>query len=454
MNKKFYWGNSVSSMQTEGGWNEGGKSKSVYDIRPATEKVSDWHFANDNYHHFDEDLNLMQDLGMTMYRFSVSWSRVIKDGDGEVNQEGLKFYDRLVDGCLKRGIQPMICLYHFDMPLHLAEKYNGFLSKETCSAFIRYGKVLVDHFADRVKYWLTFNEQNLYFMPGAPKIAGVLDKNRNSIDDLYQIAHNVMYCHAAIANYVHEKTDCQIGGMLAYSEVYPATPNPSDVLLTNRYTEFIANNLLDVFSYGKYSTEVTHFVKQHHIKVNVTDEEMATLSKCRSDFLAFSYYQSRTLDSTKVPVGAVPNYYLYYGDKANPYLRQSEWHWSIDPQGLRDILNKIYLRYHIPVFPIENGIGLREHWDGKHQIQDDIRIDYMRAHILATKQAIEEDGVNVLGYLGWGLIDILSSSGDMNKRYGVVYVNRTNHDLKDMKRVPKKSYYWLKQVIHSNGTEL
>lgn len=453
MMSDFFWGNSVSSMQTEGGWNEDGKSKSVYDVRPATDKVSDWHFANDNYHHFEEDLDLMQDLGMTMYRFSVSWSRVIEDGDGKINKKGLEFYDRLVDGCLKRGIQPMICLYHFDMPLHLAEKYNGFLSKVTCEAFIRYGKVLVDHFSDRVKYWITFNEQNLYSQPGAFRIAGVLKKD-NSVSDLYQISHNVMYCHASIANYIHENTDCKIGGMLAYSEVYPATSNPDDVFLTHKYEEFIDNNLLDVFSYGKYSDTVIHFVKSHHMNIETTSQELEQLSKCRSDFLAFSYYQSRTLDSSEIPVDAVPNYYMTYGDKANSYLRENEWHWSIDPEGLRDVLNKIYLLYHIPVFPIENGIGLREHWDGKHEIQDDERIKYMRAHIIATKEAIEEDGIDVLGYLGWGLIDILSSSGDMEKRYGVVYVNRTNHDLKDMKRVPKKSYYWLKKVIHSDGKEL
>lgn len=452
--KPFYWGSSVSSMQTEGGYNEGGKSKSVYDIRPATDQVSDWHFANDNYHHFDEDLDLMQDLGMTMYRFSVSWSRVIKDGDGEINQEGLTFYDKLVDGCLKRNSQPMICLYHFDIPLHLAEKYDGFLSKETAEAFIRYGKVLVDHFKNRVKYWITFNEQNLYSQPGTFKIAGVMS-DKHSLEDLYQIAHNIMYCHAAIANYIHETTsECKIGGMLAYSEVYPATCKPSDILLTHKYEEFIDNNLLDVFSYGKYSAEVMHFLKCNHINIEITDKEMEQIHKCRSDFLAFSYYQSSCLDSTKIPVGCVPNYYMDYGNAHNPYLRESEWHWSIDPEGFRDALTKIYLRYHIPVFPIENGIGLRENWDGKHTIQDNERIKYMRSHIQAMEEAIDEDGIDVLGYLGWGLIDILSSSGDMNKRYGVVYVNRTNHDLKDMKRVPKKSYEWLKRAIHSNGQDL
>ncbi|MBP2057185.1 6-phospho-beta-glucosidase [Lactobacillus colini] len=453
MDKNFFWGNSISSMQTEGGWNEDGKSKSVYDVRPATDTVSDWHFANDNYHNFEQDLDLMQDLGMNMYRFSVSWSRVIKDGNGDVNQAGLDFYDRLINGCLKRGIQPMICLYHFDMPLYLAKKYNGFLSKEVCNAFIRFGKIVVDHFSDRVKYWITFNEQNLYSMPDTFRIAGA-EKAAHTISNIYQIAHNVMYCHAAIANYIHKNTDCKIGGMLAYSEVYPASPNPDDVLLTHRYEEFINNNLLNVFSYGKYSTEVLHYARRHHIQVEMLKNEMNELNQCRSDFLAFSYYQSRTLDSTKIPIDTAPNYYMQYGDKANPYLRENEWHWSIDPQGLRDVLNKIYLRYHIPVFPIENGIGLRESWDGEHEIQDNERIKYMRNHILATKQAIEEDGIEVLGYLGWGLIDILSSSGDMEKRYGVVYVNRTNHDLKDMKRVPKKSYNWLKQVIHSNGTKL
>lgn len=450
---KFYWGNSVSSMQTEGGWDEGGKSLSVYDIRKATETLSDWHFANDNYHEFDQDLDLMQDLGMNMYRFSVSWSRVIKDGDGEVNEEGLAFYDRLVDGLIARGIEPMICLYHFDMPLHLAEEYDGFLSKKVCEDFIRYGKILVDHFSDRVKYWITFNEQNLYSQSFANTISGVMKKDF-SLQDLYQITHNVMYCHAAFANYVHQNTDCKVGGMLAYAEVYPATSNPSNILMTNRFEEFMNNNLLNVFTYGKYSAAWLHFIKHNHLNVEMTENEMQEISRCRSDYLAFSYYQSAVLDSTKVPVGTAPNYYLDKGAAHNPYLRENEWHWSIDPQGFRDILNKLYLRYHLPVFPIENGLGLREEWDGEHEIQDDERIRYMRAHIEQMQAAMNEDGVEVLGYLGWGLIDILSSSGNMDKRYGVVYVNRTNHDLRDMKRVPKKSYHWLKQVIHSNGKML
>lgn len=449
----FYWGNSSSSMQTEGGWNEGGKSLSVYDIVEPAENRSDWHFANDNYHSFDEDLDLMQDLGMNMYRFQVSWSRCIKDGDGAVNEEGLLFYERLIDGLLKRNITPMICLYHFDMPLHLAENYNGFLSKKVTEDFIRFSKVVIDRFADKVKYWITFNEQNLYHNPYVFKIAGA-EKCEKTIDQIYQIAHNVMYAHCAICTYLHEHTDAKIGGMLAYSEVYPSTSKPEDILAARKHDEFLNLTLLDAFSHGHYSKEMMQYIKNNKIDMKATDAELQVIQQHKEDYICFSYYCSTTINADKIPENTSPNYYLVYGGQDNPYLKTTEWNWQIDPLGFRDVLNKIYKRTDLPVFPIENGIGVQEEWDGIHEIQDDYRIDYHKEHIYQMLQAMKEDGVEVLGYLGWGLIDILSSQGDMRKRYGVVYVNRTNHDLKDMKRVPKKSYHWLKKVILTNGEQL
>lgn len=450
---EFFWGNSTSSMQTEGGWNEGGKSLSVYDIRKSDKHSSDWHVANDNYHNFEEDLDYMHDLGMNMYRFQISWSRIIKDGDGEINEEGFKYYDNLVDGLIARNIEPMVCLYHFDMPLHLAQEYNGFISKKVCEAFIRYAKIVINHFGNKVKYWLTFNEQNIYHTSEAFKISGYL-KGDETLTELYQISHNVMYCHAAVANYLHNKTNAKIGGMLAYSQIYPATSNPKDVFAAHQIDEFLNYNLLDVFTYGKYSSAVKKFVQNNKLKINITVKEMKEISRLHSDFLSFSYYSSSTIASDKIPKGTAPNQYLDFGMTPNQYLESTEWGWQIDPTGFRDVLNKIYQRYHLPVFPIENGIGVRETWDGIHQIEDDYRINYLRNHILAMQAAMNEDGVDVIGYLGWGLIDIMSSQGDMDKRYGVVYVNRTNHDLRDMKRVPKKSYEWLKKVIHSNGKDL
>lgn len=452
LNQNFYWGNSVSSMQTEGAWNEGGKGKSVYDIREASEFASDWRVATDSYHRYLEDFDLMQDLGMTMYRFQISWSRVCPDGDGAWNEEGIAFYDRFIDDLITRGIEPMICLYHFDMPLSLAERYNGFLGKPVISAFKRYGIEMVKRFGHKVKHWITFNEQNLYAIPEVFKISGYLT-GEQTITELYQIQHNVMVAHAHIANYIHEHTDCQISGMLAYGEVYPATCHPKDVQLAREYDEFVNFQLLDAFVTGTYSPQYLTYIKNHQLDVIMLDEELAAISQIRSDYLSFSYYRSTTVNHLTIPEGTAPNYYLNYAQD-NPYIATTEWNWQIDPDGFRDVLNKIYSRYKLPVFPIENGIGVIESWDGENEITDDYRINYHREHLQALKDAVEQDGIEVLGYLGWGLIDILSSQGDMRKRYGLVYVNRDNHDLKDLKRVTKKSYHWFKRVIANNGENL
>lgn len=446
----FFWGNSVSSMQTEGGWNQGGKSLSVYDIREATDELSDWHFANDNYNHYTEDFDYMKDLGMNMYRFQISWSRVVKDGDGEFNEEGIAYYSRFIDDLIARGIEPMICLYHFDMPLHLAKEYNGFLSKHVKDAFIRFGKEMVDRFHDRVKYWITFNEQNIFHFREGFHISGYMNGNE-TIEDLYQIAHNVMVCHAEIANYIHERTDAKIGGMLAYSEAYPASPRPEDVKVAREWDEFVNQTLVECFVNGAYSRQQMAYIKNHDIYMNIAEGELETIAKMTSDFISFSYYSSTTLSAQPIPEGTPPNFYMDYGQKMNPYIESTEWNWQIDPLGFRDVLNKLYQRYKVPVFPIENGIGVRETWDGENPIQDDYRIAYHKSHIKEMFLAMKEDGVEIIGYFGWGLIDILSSKGDMEKRYGLVFVNRTNHDLKDMKRVPKKSFTWFKEMIASDG---
>ena len=451
--EKFFWGNSVSSMQTEGGWNQGGKSLSVYDIREATDQLSDWHFANDNYNNYIEDFDYMKELGMNMYRFQISWSRVVKEGDGEFNEEGIAYYSQFIDDLLARGIEPMICLYHFDMPLHLAKDYNGFMSKYVKDAFIRYGKEMVDRFGDRVKYWITFNEQNIFHFREGFHISGY-DQGDESIQDLYQIAHNVMICHAEIANYIHETTDAKIGGMLAYSEVYPASPRPEDIKVAREWDEFVNQTLIECYVNGNYSRQHLAYAKANAIDLGIIDGEMESLAKLKSDFMSFSYYSSTTISAKNIPEGTPPNFYLDFGKEANPYLESTEWEWQIDPLGFRDVLNKLYQRYKVPVFPIENGIGVRETWDGENLIQDDYRIDYHKDHIKAMFDSMTEDGVEVIGYLGWGLIDILSSKGDMEKRYGLVYVNRSNHDLKDMKRVPKKSFDWFKNMIASNGSSV
>lgn len=451
---KFYWGNSVSSMQTEGAWNEGGKGMSVYDIREASEFATDWKVATDSYHRYKEDFDYMKDLGMNMYRFQISWSRVCPTGDGEWNEEGIAFYDTFIDDLIERGIEPMICLYHFDMPLELARKYNGFVDKGVTEAFIRYSKEMVDRFGGKVKHWLTFNEQNIFFMgPESFKISGYLEGDK-TVTELLQIQHNTTYAHAAIAEYIHSTTDAQISGMVAYSEVYPATSHPEDVRLAREHDEFVNMAILKAFAQGKYPKSYLKFREKYQDQLDITEAEEAVIAGCVSDYLSFSYYASTTVDHTKVGADVIPFEYLLYGKTDNPNIGTTEWNWQIDATGFRDVLNKISNRFDLPVFPIENGIGVIESWDGVNEIDDSYRIDYHREHFKAMYAARDIDGVEILGYLGWGLIDILSSQGDMRKRYGLVYVNRENHDLKDLQRTTKKSYHWFKNVIATNGTEL
>nr|WP_318382245.1 glycoside hydrolase family 1 protein [uncultured Enterobacter sp.] len=450
----FLWGNSVSSMQTEGAWNEGGKGPSVYDIREASEFASDWKVATDSYHRYEEDFDLMQDLGMNCYRFQIAWSRVCPQGDGEFNEEGIAFYDRFIDALIARGIEPMICLYHFDMPLALAQAYNGFTDRHVMDAFVRYGKKMIDCYGDRVKYWLTFNEQNIYHMPEAFKVGGYLSGEK-TLRELYQISHHVMMSHVKLTHYLHEAKPGQLmGGMLAHQLVYPATCKPRDVFCAQQYDEFLNQNLLRVYAGQGYSPQVMAVVAREGFQDIFREEDLAEISRVKNDYMAFSYYASKTLDSDAIPQDAPVNYYLQHGDKNNPFLEATEWNWQIDPLGFRAIITQYYNDWRLPVFPIENGIGVIESWDGVNPVDDEYRIAYHRDHLQAMKDAMFEDGAEVIGYLGWGLIDILSSQGDMRKRYGLVYVNRENHDLKDLKRVPKKSYAWFKRVTGSNGSAL
>lgn len=453
MTEPFFWGNSSSSMQTEGAWNEGGKGLSVYDIKQATNTSSDWKNGTDMYHRYEEDFDLMKNLGINFYRFQISWSRICPTGDGDFNEEGLAFYDHYIDALLERDITPMICLYHFDMPLHLAQEYDGFLSKHVVDAFVRYAKKIIQRYADRVKYWVTFNEQNLYSTPLAKQYGGVLSDLTVDVELIHQIAHHVMVAHARVANYLHQTTNAKIGGMLAYSEIYPASDAPEDITIAKQWDIFVNQNLLDCFAGKGYSPIVRQYEKKY-LHLDIYEDELKDIERQTSDYLAFSYYCSGAVSSGNISKDLAPNFYLQEGETLNSHVLNNRWKLGIDPLGFRDIIRTMYQQYRIPIFPVENGIGVKEHWNGKDPIDDDYRIYYHQQHIKALKDAIRIDGCEVLGYLGWGLIDLLSSKGDMEKRYGMVYVNRGNHELRDQQRVPKKSYYWFKSYLEQQKLNL
>ncbi|KRL59414.1 glycoside hydrolase family 1 protein [Latilactobacillus fuchuensis] len=455
LNKDFLWGNSVSSMQSEGAWAADGKGKSVYDIKPATKTTSDWNDGIDEYHRYAEDVALMQDMGMGCYRFQISWSRIFPNGDGQINLAGFDYYDHLIDALQAANIEPMICLYHFDMPLKLAQQHNGFVSRQVTDAFVNFAKVVIDRYGKQVKYWLSFNEQNGYLFETGFENSGYLAGDQ-TLEKLYTIANNTMVAHAQIANYLHANfPKDQIGGMLAYQEFYPATNHPEDVFAARKASEFINQNFVDAFVRGKYSNEVLCYLKNHDLLSTIQPGDLALIASHHNDFIALSYYYTVALDHTKLTDTTPPNFYMRDASVPNPYLESSEWGWQIDPLGFRNVLTKLSNETQLPIFPIENGIGVQEQIDANNpMIQDDYRIKYHQSHIQALCDAVNLDGANIIGYLGWGLIDIPSSKGDMRKRYGVVYVNRDNHDLKDLKRIPKASYYWLKQVVASNAENL
>lgn len=445
--KGFLWGGAVTSFQTEGAWNEGGKGPSIVDARPVPEDHSDWKVAVDFYNRYKEDIALFKEMGFNAYRTSISWSRIIPDGEGEINEEGLKFYDDLFDEMLANGIQPIITLYHFDLPLVLAEKYNGFASRKVVDLFERYARVVFERYADKVKYWLTFNEQNLVLTN--PQFWGATLSEENQEAFRYQVTHNAFIAHAKAVKALHELVPGgKMAGMVTYLTTYAASSKPEDTIANMKAKELLNDFYFDVFAHGEYPTYVTSNLERKGIMPVFEEGDAELLKENRVDYLSISYYQSQTVKHIPGNEGA-----LISGVAPNPILETNEWGWAIDPMGLRVALKDMYARYRLPIFITENGIGAREELDKNNTVDDQYRIDYLRGHIQQMKLAMEE-GVDVFGYLMWGSTDILSSKGEMKKRYGFVFVNRDERDLRDLKRYKKKSFDWFKEVTASNGAVL
>ncbi|WP_407271722.1 glycoside hydrolase family 1 protein [Radiobacillus sp. PE A8.2] len=440
----FLWGGAVTSFQTEGAWNEGGKGPSTVDARPIPTGHSDWKVATDFYNRYKEDIALFKEMGFNAYRTSISWSRIFPDGEGEANEEGLQFYDDVFDEMIANGVQPVITLCHFDLPLSLAEKYNGFASRKVVDLFEKYARTVFERYKDKVKYWLTFNEQNLILLK--PQYWGVV-RDADSEALRYQVCHNAFIAHAKATKALHEIIpDGQMAGMITYFTTYPLTPQPEDVLANYKAKELLNDFYFDVFSFGEYPTYVTSDLEKKGIMPTFEEGDTALLKENTVDYLSISYYKSNTVEASD-------DEDIMAGVGQNPHLEENEWGWAIDPIGFRLALKDMYARYRLPIFVTENGIGLREELDENNTIEDDQRIKYLSDHIHQMKLAMEE-GVDIFGYLVWGSTDILSSSGQMTKRYGFVYVNRGEEDLRDLKRYKKKSFDWFKNVITTNGSEL
>lgn len=473
----FLWGGAVAAHQVEGGWDEGGKGPNVVDVltagahgvpRRITEAVEPGeyypnHVASDFYHRFRDDIALFGDLGLKCFRTSISWSRIFPLGDeDEPNEEGLAFYDEVFDELLAHGIEPVITLSHFELPLHLARAYGGFRNRALVDFFARFAEVCFTRYADKVKYWMTFNEINNQMDTSHPLFlwtnSGLqIAPGENAREVMFQAGHHELLASAKAVKIGHEiNPDFMIGAMIAVVPVYPYSCDPDDIMAAEvamRRCYFFA----DVQARGAYPTYALREFERDGLTIPMMPEDAQILADGTVDYIGFSYYMSTTVkaDVSDLPErtdtldGGLPN------TVANPYLKATDWGWQVDPTGLRYALNILNDRYQLPLFIVENGFGAVDQVAPDGSIHDPGRIDYLRSHIAAMRTAIDDDGVNLLGYTPWGIIDLVSfGTGEFKKRYGVIYVDRDNEGNGTLERRTKDSFDWYREVIASNGASL
>ncbi len=460
--KDFLWGGAVAANQCEGAYNEDGKGLSIQDVTPKglmgpiTEEPTKDNLklsAIDFYHRYKEDIKLFAEMGFKVFRTSIAWSRIFPNGDDEMpNEKGLQFYDDLFEECLKYHMEPLVTISHYETPLNLAKKYNGWSDRRMIGFYENYVRCIFTRYKDKVKYWLTFNEINSILH--IPLSGGILSQKEDlTKQDLYQAIHHELVASALATKIGHEIIPgAKIGCMVLGIPVYPLTPNPDDIMKT---LETDRNNLMftDIHVRGKYPSYVKRIFKENNIviKMEPGDEEIL---KNTVDFISFSYYMSicASVQEEETGKGNI------MGGIPNPYLAASEWGWQIDPKGLRYLLNVLYDRYEKPLFIVENGLGAVDFLvvdeQGNKTVKDDYRIKYLNDHLVQVREALE-DGVEIMGYTTWGCIDVVSAgTAELKKRYGFIYVDRHEDGSGTLERYKKKSFYWYKEVIATNGASL
>lgn len=459
---RFLWGGAMAANQCEGAYLEDGKGLSISDVMPKgvlgrPERVPTKENLKlvgiDFYHRYPEDIKLLAEMGFKVFRTSIAWSRIYPNGDDEApNEKGLKFYDNLFDLCHQYGIEPMVTLSHYETPLHLAEAYDGWRNRKMIRFFLNYCRTVFQRYRGKVKYWLTFNEINSILKH--PFLSGAIytDDRKLTFEDKLKAAHHELVASAAATKLAHEiDPGNKVGCMVASVPNYPSTPSPDDMIKVMELDQE-SRIFLDVHAKGKYPGSLNRLLRDRAAMLEVTTEDSEIL-KNTVDFISFSYYMSRCIS-----VDPKMQEDTFFGKLAkNPYLQNTDWGWPIDPQGLRWTLNDLYDRYEKPLFIAENGLGAKDvlvEKNGTKTVEDDYRIEYLQEHLKQVELAIQ-DGVEVFGYAAWGCIDLVSAStAQMSKRYGFIYVDRNDDGTGTMRRYKKKSFYWYKHLIETNGRSL
>ena len=466
----FLWGGAVAAHQVEGGWNEGGKGVSVVDVltagshgvdRVITDGIQDGYYypnhdAVDFYHRYKEDIQLFAEMGFKCFRTSIAWTRIFPKGDEETpNEAGLQFYDDLFDELLKYGIQPVVTLSHFEMPYYLVKKYGGWKNRKLIDFFVKYALTVMERYKDKVKYWMTFNEINnqknyKYPLFGYTCSGVIFTEDENPEECMYQVVHHELVASAIVVKEGHKiNPDFQIGCMIACVPLYPYSCHPEDVM----YSALAMHDRYlfgDVHVRGEYPSYILREWERKGFSIKQEKEDAEILRQGKVDFVGLSYYMTNAVKANNIAEGNGLD--GFPGSISNPYVQKSDWGWQIDPIGLRYALNLLYERYQKPLFIVENGFGAIDEMDADGNINDEYRLAYLKAQIEEMKKALLLEGVVLMGYTPWGCIDCVSfTTGEMEKRYGFIYVDRNNDGTGTLERYRKKSFYWYKNVIRTNG---
>lgn len=475
MPENFLWGSASAAYQVEGAYLEDGKGITNWDkfvrIEGKTFKNTTGDIAVDHYHRFKEDVRLMAEMGLKTYRFSIAWARIIPNGNGEINEKGLKFYENLIDECLKYNIEPMVTIFHWDLPQALIEQYGGFESRKIVDDFVRYATVLFERFGSKVKYWITLNEQNIFTSLGwltAMHPPGKFD----DVKTFYQVNHHAFMAHAkTVLKFKKLVPNGKIGASFAYSPSYSIDCNPINAMSKMDFDDIKNFWWMDMYAYGRYPKSTFVYLKNKDMepKFEAGDEEILKEAASKIDFMGVNYYQTSVCEYN--PIDGVTPYGTFnttgikgsgqvtgqpglFKNPSNPYLKTTDWDWTIDPMGLRYALREITSRYNLPVVISENGLGAFDKKEEDNSIHDPYRIAFLKAHIEEMKIAMEE-GCEVIAYCTWSFTDLLSWLNGYQKKYGFVYVDREEEEEgSSMNRYKKDSYYWYKKVIETNGEEL
>ena len=452
--ENFLWGASTSAFQVEGAYNEGGKGPATTDLGAHDPSIADNKVAADHYHHWKEDVDLMAELGLKVYRMGFAWSRIMPDTSGEPNPEGLAFYDQLIDYLLEKGIEPFVTLYHFECPQAAVDEFGGWLSRKMIDQYLRYAEVCFTHFKGRVKRWATVNEQLI------ATAAGILNGNQEkdpqkNLKNVYQMSYNVSLAeHKAISLLRNIDPTALIGPVCAIQVVYPQSSSSEDVLAAENAEELMEFYLLDMSVRGEYPPYVEHYLKTHDLFPETEPGDRDILKGSKPDFIGINYYFSICVREKVGPINYnQPPFWVSdaFDLCENPYLPKSEWmDRGIDPVGLHIGMRKVYNRYRLPMIVTENGLAWSETLGEDGKVHDPYRIDYLARHIQQLGIMLDE-GLPVIGYCPWSFLDVVSSHQGFKKRYGLVYVDRTETDPKQCTRVKKDSFYWYQKVIREHG---